>query len=486
MSQTAITKAFEALKAQQAANGSPVLLDEFVFANVPGLNITDPIDRNESFPDASQIVDRQPVSKTGMVNSNAVVYSVVLGADVGDYDFNWVGLVHKESNTVAMIVHAPLQKKIKTAAGQQGNVLTRSFLMEYDGASQQTQIITPADTWQIDFTARLGAVDERIRQENIDVWGLAGFIGDGFLLSRDADKYTVKNGAGYIHGLRTELLASQTLNITDKPVKVWADVCWRGTLTSEWRAETKITVADVLENYTQGDAQHFVFAVAEIAADGAVTDLRPKGNETERNLEPQGVAKEVSDITPEAKKLLWFDGDKVLGQTPVSDFSRELLAQEDGPAVVKLLGLQDLPFVAKYGAPLIGELVEWPHEQMPHEVWPDMTMEFIPCMAQSFDPDKYPLLAQLHPTHALPADMRGEFARGWDNGRGIDTGRNLMSWQNYEIQSHDHSFMGRYGGGAASNVMTNENAGSITSTNKTGGVETRPRNVAWNMIVRAK
>lgn len=155
MSQTVITQAFEELKAQEAANGGMVTLDEFVFASVPNLNITDPIDRTEGLPLAAQIVHRQAVSKTGMVNSNAVVYSVVLGADVGDFEFNWVGLLNKASGVVAMIVHAPSQKKIRTQSGQQGNVLTRSFLMEYNGASQQTQIITPADTWQIDFTARL-------------------------------------------------------------------------------------------------------------------------------------------------------------------------------------------------------------------------------------------------------------------------------------------------------------------------------------------
>ena len=38
MSQTAITLAFEHWKAQQGATGEAVVLDEFVFANVPGLN----------------------------------------------------------------------------------------------------------------------------------------------------------------------------------------------------------------------------------------------------------------------------------------------------------------------------------------------------------------------------------------------------------------------------------------------------------------
>ncbi|STI85189.1 Tail fiber protein [Escherichia coli] len=54
-----------------------------------------------------------------------------------------------------MIIHAPTQRKIKNADGQQGNVLVRSMLMEYSGAREATEINTPAETWQIDFTARL-------------------------------------------------------------------------------------------------------------------------------------------------------------------------------------------------------------------------------------------------------------------------------------------------------------------------------------------
>lgn len=287
MSQTVITTAFEQLKAQQAANGGVLLLDEFVFANVPNLNISDPIDRAESWPDASQIVYRQAVSKTGMVNSNAVVYSVVMGAEVGDFEFNWVGLISKASNTVCMIVHAPLQKKIKTASGQQGNVLTRSFLMEFDGASQQTQIITPADTWQIDFTARLGGVDERQRLENIDIYGMAGFLGNGWQVIKNGGAYTVKQGVGYIAGLRTELLADQFITVKDKPSKVWIDACWRGLLTSAWGVVSKITVAPALANYDDNGERHYVFAVAEIAADGTVTDLRPRENKTERQVDEQ-------------------------------------------------------------------------------------------------------------------------------------------------------------------------------------------------------
>jgi|GEM_PF-1462521 len=318
MSQTVITQAFEALKAQEAANHGVVTLDEFVFASVPNLNITDPISRTETLPPAAQIVHRQAVSKTGMVNSNAVVYSVVLGADVGDFEFNWVGLLNKASGAVAMIVHAPSQKKIKTASGQQGNVLTRSFLMEYNGASTQTNITTPADTWQIDFTARLNGVDDRIRLENIDTYGAASFLKDGFLVTGTNGSYQVKKGSAYIEGLRAELLFDQAVAVATRPSKIWVDVCWHGTLTSVWASVTKITVADTLANYVSGDEQHYVFAIAEILADGSVVDLRQATPVTE-----------LMGLLPKPNVVPYFDSSSKLKTSALSDFIRDLMAVPD-------------------------------------------------------------------------------------------------------------------------------------------------------------
>ncbi|EAA7192519.1 phage tail protein [Salmonella enterica subsp. enterica serovar Napoli] len=282
MSQTTITLAFEQWKAQQGATGEPVLLDEFVFANVPGLDPDQPVDRNETLPPAEQIVHRQAVSRKGVVNDNAVVHSVVLGADVGDFSFNWIGLINKASGTLAMIVHAPLQQKLKTAEGQQGNVLTRSFLMEYNGAQAETGINTPAETWQIDFTARMAGMDERQRLENIDIFGAAAFFGDGYLVGKSGNQFYVTKGTGYVAGLRTTLAENLNITVTTRPVKVWLDVCWTGTLTSVWGVQSRITVADNLADYVQNGVQHYVFAVAGIDENGNITDLRPKGTLNEQ------------------------------------------------------------------------------------------------------------------------------------------------------------------------------------------------------------
>ncbi|MBP6518676.1 phage tail protein [Shewanella sp.] len=279
-----ITIAFEGWKAQEAASGKPVLLNEFVFANVPNLDPNKPIDRNEKLPPANQIVHRQAVNKAGLASENAVAYSVTLGADVGDFDFNWIGLLNKESNTVAMITHAPSQKKLKTQNGQQGNVLIRSFLLEFQGAAEETQIKTSAETWQIDFTARLTGIDEMQRLINVDSYGAAAFFDDGFEVTRSAEQFTVKKGLGYVGGLRGKLEQNQILNGL-RNTKVYADFSYQGNIVSQWRTVIKITAAATLTNYVDAAGfTHQVFAVASIDASGNVKDLRPKGALSNQSL----------------------------------------------------------------------------------------------------------------------------------------------------------------------------------------------------------
>lgn len=278
MSQSAITLAFERWKASATEAQQPVILDEFVLANVPNLDPSKPIDRNEGLPDVKYIMHRQAVNKTGVVNQNAVAYSVTIGAEIGDFDFNWIGLLNKQSGTVAMIVHAPTQRKIKTQAGQQGNVLTRSFLLEYLGASKETAITTPAEMWQIDFTARLTGMDEMQRLINRDKYGVASFFNNGFLVAKAGNQFYVTRGLGYIEGLRAELPENKNITVTNQATKVWVDVSYQGNITSDWDVHIAITVKPDLKNYTDNaHFPHFVFAVASISATGVITDLRPKG-----------------------------------------------------------------------------------------------------------------------------------------------------------------------------------------------------------------
>lgn len=112
-------------------------------------------------------------------------------------------------------------------------------------------------------------------------------------------------------------------------------------------------------------------------------------------------------------------------------------------------------------------------------------------------------------TFNLP-DLRGEFLRGWDNGRGVDTGRAMGSGQGDAMQGHGHelaSYPGATGYGITTTVNQRAaNTGSGTGTgvytrqalqdfaglpisDGTNGTprtaaETRPRNVAMLAIIK--
>lgn len=82
-------------------------------------------------------------------------------------------------------------------------------------------------------------------------------------------------------------------------------------------------------------------------------------------------------------------------------------------------------------------------------------------------------------------DLRGEFLRGWDDGRGVDSGRSFGSAQSDELKSHNHpqngelKAMGDSAGGGKYVLHNGAGSGQSTSfINATGGAETRPRNIA--------
>jgi phage-related tail fiber protein len=86
-------------------------------------------------------------------------------------------------------------------------------------------------------------------------------------------------------------------------------------------------------------------------------------------------------------------------------------------------------------------------------------------------------------TFNLP-DLRGEFLRGWDDGRGVDTGRVFGSQQADELKSHTHSIAAQ--AGISDGPVQNPTllTGSGLTTGATGGTETRPRNRALLACIR--
>ncbi|MBC4061308.1 MULTISPECIES: phage tail protein [Klebsiella pneumoniae complex] len=120
--------------------------------------------------------------------------------------------------------------------------------------------------------------------------------------------------------------------------------------------------------------------------------------------------------------------------------------------------------------------------------WPSATPPtgWLKCNGAAFSAEEYPELAKAYPTNKLP-DLRGEFIRGWDDGRGVDTGRALLSAQSDLFKAHHHSFtfFTGYAAGGGTGAVYDYSGNAGRDTGDTGGNETRPRNIAFNYIVRA-
>lgn len=289
---TILTAAGESLIARLQAEGKALVIDTMILANVPGQDHTQAIAPGVSVPEEAQIALRYaiPPQYRAYVNPNQVVYSAMLGSDMGDFIFNWQGLWCSEHETLVAVATFPALEKRRydEANGKTGNNLTRNFLLTFTGARELTGLTISADVWQLDFTVRLNGMDERERLSNFDIYGQAFFDADGWLLQKTADAYAFAPGLGYVGGIRTALAESLPLAAPESanlPQNVWLDVCLKHT-GSDRVAEALPMLAAPAAPLADSAADetgllHYRALVARIESDGSVTDLR--------NTIPQGL-----------------------------------------------------------------------------------------------------------------------------------------------------------------------------------------------------
>ncbi|MEZ3325403.1 tail fiber protein [Escherichia coli] len=200
----------------------------------------------------------------------------------------------------------------------------------------------------------------------------------------------------------------------------------------------------------------------------------------------------LAALATAADKLPYFTGVDRAALTALTSVGRAILGKTSIQSVLDYLGLGE-------GSALpVGVPVPWPSATPP--------TGWLKCNGAAFSSEMYPNLAKAYPTNKLP-DLRGEFIRGWDDGRGVDNGRNLLSAQSDAIQN----IVGTFGRtqlfkdalnsgpfsqtdsilsvglqpteiieGYGASVWTFDASRSVRTAS-----ETRPHNIAFNYIVRA-
>ncbi|EFH5648119.1 hypothetical protein GPH12_13370 [Escherichia coli] len=200
-------------------------------------------------------------------------------------------------------------------------------------------------------------------------------------------------------------------------------------------------------------------------------------------------ASEISGY-PSGAMLISDDGERIFINTTEGNLSDPNSNGTGWKDILSYLGLGE-------GSALpVGVPVPWP-SAIPPTGW-------LKCNGAPFSAEEYPELAKVYPALKLP-DLRGEFIRGWDDGRGVDSGRVVLTGQSQSVQQHTHDLAMAYSSETADrdrlgtspdsdmipikdmiNATTFNGSGWVyLKANGSTGAETRPRNLAFNYIVRA-
>ncbi|MFA0233610.1 phage tail protein [Vibrio sp. 10N.222.55.C7] len=428
MSQTAIPLEFERYLQNQISVGNAPDMNEMIFAHIPGLDPSQAINRGNGLPDVSLWVHQQDIDQVGKLGDNALAYSVVIPGTVAEFTFNAIYLRDKNvPSSCGMVVHKAEETK------ENGMASTKSLVQAYDGAAKIAGITVDASTWQIDYQARLKGIEEDHRLACLDNYGHTAFV-DGFDVTQEADpnKYKVTPGVVYIGGLRGVLSGEVLQTITTNPNGLYVDVVRQGAALSVWENKVTIAVSDTeLTDYVDGNGdQHYVAKLAGINADGSVVDWRVKGGLDEHELVSQFMPYNPERIyttgeicysrdqaTGELSYWQWYSNiESLAGKSPLLEANRHVGWSDNTK-----------PF---YWVPYTGDQVGMPF------YWLDTSAPEWAVMEINVDLPiaVYWRLARRYP-HLVSGDtintgeIRGEFLRVLDQGRGVDSNRQIGSYQ---------------------------------------------------------
>ena len=440
------------------------------------------------------------ISGKGKIGNDKVVYSLKLPNTEGDYKINAVMLYSSEADKVVAVAFPEEYSKTKTTEDKYGNNVVENIILAFSDIAKITNITLDAEAWQYDAKVN----PNLLINGNFKVWQRGESFTNltkGTVVSL-ADKFNIG-----VYG-------TSSLNITkENGLKVKF-------LNSTTTGDNRLMQA--VEKFTN-KKQIYTVAVEMTGITGQLVQIFIRGYN-----KAGAVAKDVIHVMNcnGSKQLITKTGEmpadlnriEVFLGLPIHNENNTLtihsMKLEEGhhfTGFIKQSYAQDLldcgplksgQYLTKDGnnfkwqgfntAP-VGSIILWGGTTPP-----DGYME---CNGEAVNRNTYSSLfnkigttygnGNNSTTFNIP-DLRGEFVRGWDHGKGIDVDRQLGSSQGDEFKSHNHAswsskqVIADYCGIDGNLATTNEGPAwkSNAILEDKGGSETRPRNVALMYCIK--
>lgn len=469
-----ITTAGERLIAEKLAARQTLLIERFVLALIPDLDASAPVDRDAVRPADEHIVHTTAVTHASFVNPNQVVYSVMLGSDVGDFDWNWIGIETNEGVLIS-VAHVPVQQKRKHIPPHQvGNNVTRNFMLLFDGAKALTEVSIDASTWQHDFTVRLRGIDTREKHANADLFGEAVFYRDAFALNPRDDGFEILPGLAYVNGIRLESRQPLSVSPPSYPTTLWLDVSLRPELNDVVVRWTPLWGTDAQATHTDSAGiQYHRVRIADLADASTLQDRRPV-LPTNTALVHYLAARDGD--YPQLRARATTKADVGLSQLPNAKSDDPTTNSSDVLATTAALAVLH----TSISDTLVGMVAPFAMNATPPG--------WLKCNGTQVSRVTFAkLFAAIGTAYGagdgsrtfnLP-DLRGRFVRGWSDGAALDAGRGLGSSQDWQNGTHAHGASaetaghhghgaGSHGAGAHAHVAGTHGAGHHSHVAHTG------------------
>ena len=382
------------------------------------------------------------IIKTAKIDNHKLVYSAVLGSDYefngnGDFSIDTIMLYSSENNCVVAVSYVPNHKKYKSKNGQVGNTLYKNFALVFNDICSLENVTVPAESWQYDFDqiySRIGHSHENLLiNGSFDVRQRGNSFNNPQQNSICFDCWNVLGEN--VNSINYEDEQVKIIGNSDKAIGLYQ------TTENFFEKDTEITFAARIKSSKQVRVSIEEFGSMlyhnEYSSGSDIMTISVTVKLKKKTLVRVHIAS-TGDLNIYNAKLEYGSSFTRFGQT---NYAEELLKcgpLESGQYLTK--DGDNFKWQGFSNAP-VGSIILWGGTTPP-----DGYME---CNGDAISRNSYSILfdkigttygnGNNSTTFNLP-DLRGEFVRGWDHGKGIDASRQLGSSQGDAIRNISGKF----------------------------------------------